>query len=398
MIPKTMMKSWIHTTFVGWLLFITTTTPSLNDSSSVSVTAFTPRPCFSSSPAVSGNHNKKSPLFYTAQSLLQLSSSSVASVDATTDNTNGDTFEFPNAAPKMGKVRTILTKYGMMAFILGMCITLPLTLLPQRLLLKFRLIDRVQSETMALWTGQTCAIWMLRLFPFCDITCFPHFEPNLPKPSIWVCNHTSMLDVFVLLAMDRKLRGKNKRPIKIVYWKQLEDNPITKLLFRQSGFIPVQMAANGHGVANDYDRASFKFLLQQTKQAFDDGFDVALLPEGQLNPTPEKGLLPVFSGAFTLAKLSKRPIGMMALHGVHTLWHPLHGMEPTGRKISCQVYPTSSYTSAAEFCTTFSHVVGEFGKNGCNVDNLESWLDGTAYQQQQTNQDNNGAVDKVDLE
>ena len=104
-----------------------------------------------------------------------------------------------------------------MAFILGMCITLPLTLLPQRLMLKFRLIDRVQSETMALWTGQTCAIWMLRLFPFCDITCFPHYETNPPKPSIWVCNHTSMLDVFVLLAMDRKLRGKNKRPIKIVY-------------------------------------------------------------------------------------------------------------------------------------------------------------------------------------
>jgi hypothetical protein len=30
-------------------------------------------------------------------------------------------------------------------------------------------------------------------------------------------------------------------------WKQLEDNPVTKLLFRQCGFIPVQMADNGNG-------------------------------------------------------------------------------------------------------------------------------------------------------
>jgi hypothetical protein len=48
-------------------------------------------------------------------------------------------------------------------------------------------------------------------------------------------------------------------------WKQLEDNPVTKLLFRQCGFIPVQMADNGNGNENEYDISSFRTLLKETK-------------------------------------------------------------------------------------------------------------------------------------
>jgi 1-acyl-sn-glycerol-3-phosphate acyltransferase len=54
------------------------------------------------------------------------------------------------------------------------------------------------------------------LIPFCKVTAYPYHDPN-PEPSIWVCNHTSALDIFILLAADLKLRGKNKRPLKIVY-------------------------------------------------------------------------------------------------------------------------------------------------------------------------------------
>ena len=111
---------------------------------------------------------------------------------------------------------TLLTKVGMMTFILAMCIALPVTLIPQRLLLRTNVVTRIQSEQMALSTGQWCARWLLRIIPFCRITCYPHVDPD-PEAAIWVCNHTSMLDVFILLAVDRRLRGKTKRPIKIVY-------------------------------------------------------------------------------------------------------------------------------------------------------------------------------------
>ena len=60
---------------------------------------------------------------------------------------------------------------------------------------------------------------------------------------------------------------------------------------------------------------SFKSLLTSAKQDFAEWIDIALLPKGQLNPHSEQGLLPLFSGAYTLAKLSKHKIHFMPLHG-----------------------------------------------------------------------------------
>ena len=147
------------------------------------------------------------------------------------------------------------------------------------------------------------------------------------------------------------------------------------------------MAANKPGEANEYDRKSFKAFLKESKQAFVDGFDIGVIPEGQLNPTPEKGLMPIFSGAYTLAKMSRRPIQMIALHGVNQLWHPNDGMEVgdmnvTGRDIKIRVYPSyrRQYESNEEFKETFAAVVGHFGKYGTDAPNFKEWLDGSMWQ------------------
>jgi len=127
-------------------------------------------------------------------------------------------------------------------FITSMCIALPATLLPQRLLYKVGLISKTRKEKLALETAQWCARWLLRIVPFVNIKTIPCDDLCKPNPAVWVCNHTSMLDVFLLLATDKKLRGRHAREIKIVYWEGLEENPVSKLLFRQAGFIPVRMA------------------------------------------------------------------------------------------------------------------------------------------------------------
>lgn len=147
------------------------------------------------------------------------------------------------------------------------------------------------------------------------------------------------------------------------------------------------MAANKAGEANNYDMKSFKNLLKLAKQAFEDGFDVGILPEGQLNPHPEIGLLPCFGGAFTLAKMSRRPIHMMALHGTHQLWHAREdiGMTVTGRDISVRAYPGGrKYSSSDEFLATFEAVVGGFAKTGNDLppSELEAWLDGSKWKQE----------------
>lgn len=327
---------------------------------------------------------------------LASSPSAVIGTDSSLATTTPKRYE-----DQLGPVASMLTKIGMISFIASMCIALPVTLFPLWALYKVGLLSKVRKERYALKTGQFCARWLMRLIPFCRVKVTP-FRDSSPEPSIWACNHVSGLDIFVLLAHDLQARGKHKRPIKIVYWKQLEDNPVTKLLFQQSGFIPVQMTANKAGESNDYDMKSFKLLLKEAKRAFEEGFDVGILPEGQLNPHPEEGLLPCFSGAFTLARMSKRPIQFMALQGTHRLWHADEdiGMACTGRDIKLRVFPSArKYSSADEFLATFQAVVGNFGTTGYDVGAdssssgesnaiLNAWLDGSKWKEMQAAEEN----------
>jgi 1-acyl-sn-glycerol-3-phosphate acyltransferase len=277
----------------------------------------------------------------------------------------------------------LVTKIGMMSFILLMCLMLPLTLLPQRLMFSLRLISRNRLNRWAVLSSQWCARVAHGLLPFCRIettttsTSVGHNNNNNndaavppsppPEPAIWVCNHISMLDVFILLIVDQRLRGRSRRPIKIIYWKQLEKNPVTKLMFRTAGFISIDMTANAPGQDNEYDVKGFKKLLKDTKQAMADGFDIGILPEGQLNPTPERGLLPLFTGAYTLAKFSKRPIGMLGLHNVDQLWGATRGMTVLDRRIQVRHFGTDVYATADDFTTAFTNVVGTFGQRGATT-------------------------------
>jgi len=165
------------------------------------------------------------------------------------------------------------------------------------------------------------------------------------------------------------------------------------------GFLPVNMTANAPGENNEYDTSSFKNLLRSSKKAFEEGFDIGILPEGQLNPNPEKGLLPIFKGAFTLAKLSRRPIQMMSLFGTHRLWHPndmdLFKTKVEGRNISVRAYPLPKghrFTSGDEFEATFQNVVGHFGMYGKDLeeDELEQWLDGRAWSKRMAEEEHEG--------
>jgi 1-acyl-sn-glycerol-3-phosphate acyltransferase len=165
-------------------------------------------------------------------------------------------------------------------------------------------------------------------------------------------------------------------------WKGLDENPVTKLLFHMAGFIPVQMKANGSGNPNEYDQGSFLTMLRLVKKAFTDGFDVFILPEGQLNPTPEQGLLPVFSGAFALARMSKRPIRLVGVYGTHHLWHADEriGMTVTGREVTMKAYPGGHHFETAEyFVDAFTAVLGHFGQSGQDLPEkeLQRWLPAT---------------------
>lgn len=344
-----------------------------------------------------------------------------------------------------------LFQVGMLTFITSMCISLPISLLIPAILHKTRVITTTRKEKLSLYCGEFCARWSLRLFPFASLTVINKnvvatnndngsldmgFDSNnnsnnfdagntgddsnnkntyknnkrpignkiksrndnnnqqTSEPTVWVCNHQSMLDVFFLLASSNRLlsrmtaqgRGRRRRrPIKIIYWKQLEANPITRILFKMCGFISVDMDDNGNGNDNVYHVSSFRSMMKSAKKALlVDGFDLGILPEGQLNPTPEKGLLPIFSGAYTLSKMARCPIRMMGIHGSYKLWHPKEdiGMSVTERNVKVRMYPEGcQFCCAKEFEDTFEKVVGYFGAQGRDLpsDELRQWVDGTMW-------------------
>ncbi|KAL7505561.1 hypothetical protein ACHAXN_003014 [Cyclotella atomus] len=270
-------------------------------------------------------------------------------------------------------------KYGMIAYIAHMCVAIPVSLIPTLVKAKFQLAPKAEIEHEALRVGQACARNLLSLIPFMNLKVIPYVSDE-PTPTIWVSNHVSMLDTFVFLAADETLRGKNRRPIKVIYWKGLDANPICRILFSMAGFIPVDMEDNGNGNPNEYHPKSFKQMMKSTKQAITEGFDVLVLPEGQLNPRPEEGLQPIFPGAFALAKSSHRPIQMVALHGCHNMWHADEniGMKVVSRDVTIKAYPPLKNCETYEdFREAFTEVVGSFGSSGYDIpdDELRKWMD-----------------------
>lgn len=282
----------------------------------------------------------------------------------------------------LNRLQSSFVKALMLAYIASMCIALPLTLFPVFLLYKANFITRIQKEKMSLWVSQFCSRWLMRLFPFASKRVIVNSDDEQllnPQPVIWACNHISALDLFFILGLDKKMRGKNRRPIKVLYWQGLEANPITKIFCKMCGFIPVAMADNGNGNQNEYDPKSFKQMLKSTKAAIGEGFDIGILPEGQPNPTPELGMQPIFPGAFTLARMSRRPIRMISLYGLNRMWNANDsiGMECVNRDMAVRVYPGERFfNNSDEFIETFDAVVGYFGAHGVDLpeQELNMWL------------------------
>ncbi|KAL3780824.1 hypothetical protein HJC23_011073 [Cyclotella cryptica] len=288
------------------------------------------------------------------------------------------TDEISPVRSNLSKFESAWIKHCMIAYIAHMCVALPLCLLPTFIKSKLHVLTKAESENEALRVGQACARTLLALIPFMNLKVIPYVSEH-PVPTIWVSNHVSMLDTFVFLAADEKLRGKNRRPLKTIYWKGLDANPICKVLFSMAGFISVDMEANGNGNPNQYHPQSFKQMLKDTKKAIGDGFDILILPEGQLNPNPEAGLQPVFPGAYVLAKSSNRPIQMVALHGCHNLWHADEsiGMSVTGNNVAIKAYPPlKNCDNYEDFLGAFSAIVGTFGSTGHDLpeEDINEWL------------------------
>ena len=157
---------------------------------------------------------------------LWTSSSGSTAAAISTNNMDVDTDTSKEQKQALDQTTTMskwgrkVTKAGMIAFITTVAMGLITSLSGIKLLGHLGIGSTKKRQKWALSIGQFWARWALRIFPFCNIEVIADQDDDYwknPEPCVWCSNHMSMLDVFVLLASDLRMRGKSKRPMKIVY-------------------------------------------------------------------------------------------------------------------------------------------------------------------------------------
>ncbi|GMI47322.1 hypothetical protein TrCOL_g3058 [Triparma columacea] len=133
------------------------------------------------------------------------------------------------------------------------------------------------------------------------------------------------------------------------------------MMFKKCGFIPVDMEGNASGVSNNYDAKTFRAVLKGVKKATEDGFDVGVLPEGQLNPRFQEGLLECYQGAWKMAKLTRGEVEIIGIKGTGRIWHADKGVVGEGRIVEVRRWG-KGIQDPEEGAEEFKRIVGEYGK------------------------------------
>ena len=123
-----------------------------------------------------------------------------------------------------------------------------------------------------------------------------HFD----KPCIIVCNHQSMLDPMVLMAISPK--------IVIVANQHSSHNPIVRKMFSWLDYYTV------------YDN-QFLNDIEHFRKLVSDGYSIAVFPEAERNP--DSSILRFHKGAFLLAQRLGLDLLPMYIHGMNNIM-PIH--------------------------------------------------------------------------
>lgn len=126
------------------------------------------------------------------------------------------------------------------------------------------------------------------------------FRPNPDQPHMYIANHQSLLDVWIVMALQPKM---------IVLTKDwVRRSPLFGAIARCAGFL---------AMSEDMD-----MLHQHLKPYVDEGYSVIIFPEGTRTATGE--VAHFHKGAFQLAEMLQIPIQPMVIHNTY---HMLNRVE-----------------------------------------------------------------------
>uniref|UniRef100_A0A7S1TWL4 Phospholipid/glycerol acyltransferase domain-containing protein n=1 Tax=Phaeomonas parva TaxID=124430 RepID=A0A7S1TWL4_9STRA len=264
---------------------------------------------------------------------------------------------------QLSKFMRPVARLGVALFMIGAAGGMPLVVAPFYILEKLRFISKVRRES---WCLKAVCHWVRLLSPLAFNI---RLTGRMPKDDdgllVWSSNHVSNFDFFTILASASKMcRERSKWP-RVIYWQGLESNPLFKLFGRSCGMVPVAMENTGSGNQNVYDASSFRKMYTAGIGALNEGWDLAILPEGQLNPRPEEGLQQIYPGPHSFSKRAGAKLQLVGIWGTEHIWKAgTASPAPTARDVHLHLWEPIAYESPDAFVDGFTRRIEPFGLTG----------------------------------
>lgn len=167
-------------------------------------------------------------------------------------------------------------------------------------------------------------------------------EAPIPSPAIFVCNHRSAFDAFLVAIVGKAMiQGVNDWPLRL---------PLLGFVARQAGYL-------------DMVNRSYEEILEEVRQTAERGISVVVFPEGHRSGD---GPLQNFrSGIFRIARELRLPIQPIVINGNQRIPDMNFRMAP-GR-IQVELLPAFSEDAIVAFPNAFTlkqHVRAEMQRHG----------------------------------
>jgi 1-acyl-sn-glycerol-3-phosphate acyltransferase len=159
------------------------------------------------------------------------------------------------------------------------------------------------------------AVLAVRLNPFWDFRAVDDVHPDARRPYLFVANHKSMADVFLLPLLPWEMKFLSKESVFRI--------PLLGWQMRVSGDIPLLRG----------DRASARHAIEEMRERLQRRLSVVVFPEG--TRSPDGSIAPFREGAFRLAIELGVDVVPLAVAGTeHTL--PKHSLvfRPTSASVT----------------------------------------------------------------
>ena len=136
------------------------------------------------------------------------------------------------------------------------------------------------------------------------------------KKYIFVCNHISYLDIFVLIFLSSKF--KNNHLCKFVGMEKINDWIIIGYVIKEMGMIPIKLLQASKDINKYCEESKIKFKKKCIEE-INKGYSLFIFPEGRLNKNPSI-LNNIHSGAYYFSNLTNTPIKFIGLKNINKIW------------------------------------------------------------------------------